>query len=146
MEKFRPGAIKPGDIVHVDGRVLGQHKGIIHYTVGQRRGIEIGGGDPLYVVRLDAEKNQIIVGAREDLQQQEVFIKDLNWLVSTPPKAGQAVIAKLRSAQALKSAKIYPGDASQAKLIFDDPQDSVAPGQVCGIYEGARLLGGGLIV
>lgn len=146
VEKLRPGACSPGDIVHVDGRVLGQHKGIIYYTVGQRRGIEIGGGDPLYVVKLNAAKNQIIVGSKEDLYQYEVHIKELNWLEGGPPKEGQTVIAKLRSAQALKAAKIYAKNDGSAKLIFSEPQDSVAPGQICGIYDGERLLGGGCIV
>lgn len=146
VEKLRPGACTPGNIIHIDGRVLGQHKGIIHYTVGQRRGIEIGGGDPLYVLKLDARNNQIIVGSREDLFQYEVHIKELNWLNGEPPKEGQTVIAKLRSAQALKAAKIYAKNDGSAKLIFSEPQDSVAPGQICGIYDGERLLGGGCIV
>ncbi len=146
VEKLRPGACEPGNIIHVDGRILGKHKGIIHYTIGQRRGIEIGGGDPLYVLKLDAKKNQIIVGSKDDLYQYEVHIKELNWLQGTPPKEGQTVIAKLRSAQALKAAKIYAKGDGSAKLIFSEPQDSVAPGQICGIYDGERLLGGGCIV
>ncbi len=150
VEKLHPNATKPGDIIHIeDGRVLGQHKGIIYYTIGQRRGLEIGGGDPLYVLRLDAKENQIIVGPPSALHRKEVYVSDLNWLGDEEwPKEGQEVYAKTRSSQELKIARIYANKNDlSAKIIFDDILDSVAPGQICAMYdENERLLGGGWIV
>ncbi len=150
VEKLHPNAAQAGDIVHIEGeRVLGQHKGIIYYTVGQRRGLEIGGGDPLYVLQLDAENNRIIVGPPSALHRKEVYITDLNWMGDELwPKDGLEVYAKTRSSQELKRARIYANkNDSSAKIIFDDILDSVAPGQICAIYnENDRLLGGGWII
>ncbi|MFV0320869.1 MAG: tRNA 2-thiouridine(34) synthase MnmA [Alphaproteobacteria bacterium] len=148
VEKLRPGASEPGDIVHIeDGRVLGQHKGIIYYTIGQRRGLEIGGGDPLYVLKLDAAKNQVIVGPTSALHRKVVYIKDLNWIGDEGwPAEGREVIAKTRSSQQLKPARIYANKEDKtAKIVFDEMLDSVAPGQIGVMYDGDRLLGGGWI-
>ncbi len=149
VEKLHPNATSAGDIVHIeDGRVLGQHKGIIYYTVGQRRGLEIGGGDPLYVLKLDAPNNRIIVGPPSALHRKEVYIADLNWMGDEEwPTEGLEVYAKTRSSQELKLARIYADKSDKsARILFDDILDSVAPGQICAMYdENDRLLGGGWI-
>jgi tRNA-uridine 2-sulfurtransferase len=146
VERLRPGAIDPGDIVHVDGSVLGRHEGIIHYTVGQRRGIGIGGGEPLYVVKLDAGKKQVIVGPKEALLTKECRIKDVNWLGEMPiPQEGVQLEVKLRSAALPVPARVFQ-EAETHRVVLNPPQLGVAPGQACVFYEGDRVLGGGWIM
>jgi tRNA-uridine 2-sulfurtransferase len=152
IAKLRPGAIKPGEIVHADGRLLGHHDGIIHYTVGQRRGLKLSFGEPLYVLRLDPERARVVVGPREALQTRTIRIGDLNWLGDTPLEAleghGLEVAVRVRSTRAPRPALLHaaPGGA-QVELL--DPEDGVSPGQACVIYESdvprARVLGGGTI-
>lgn len=147
IEKIRPGASDPGEIVHIDGNVLGQHEGIIHYTVGQRRGLGIGGGDPLYVVKVDAEKKQVIVGPKEALYKQSLFIKELNWLGDTPlSEAGVKIHVKLRSSQTAQPATIYLHPNNTAEIVLDEAQTAISPGQACVMYEDERMLGGGWIM
>jgi tRNA-specific 2-thiouridylase len=110
VAKLRPEGMEPGDIVHMDGQVLGQHDGIIHYTVGQRRGLNIGGGDPLYVLRLDAETRRVIVGPKEALLEETVIVRDVNWLGDAPlSDNGVEVEVKLRSMQPLVPARVAVG-------------------------------------
>ena len=148
VQKLRPGAIDAGDIVHIDGTVLGRHEGIIHYTVGQRRGIGIGGTEqPLYVIELDAENHRVIVGEKEALLKDHLFIKELNWLGDLIPAEGLEVAVKLRSAQQATPARIMPvDDNGRSKIILDPAQAGIAPGQACVAYAGERVLGGGWIV
>lgn len=149
VERLRPGAIDEGDIVHVDGTVLGRHQGIIHFTVGQRRGLNIGGTEePLYVIRLDAHKHQVIVGPKEALLRESLQIKELNWLGSEPiPEEGIRVEVKLRSAQSATPATIMPPQENGVVDIYlDPPQAGIAPGQACVMYAGDRVLGGGWII
>ncbi|NQV56804.1 MAG: tRNA 2-thiouridine(34) synthase MnmA [Rhodospirillales bacterium] len=146
VRKMRPGASIPGDIVHIDGRVLGHHDGIINFTVGQRRGLNIGGGDPLYVVRLEAKNAQVLVGPKQALDETQVHIKEVNWLGDAPlGAAAMDVEVKLRSAQPLIPASIMakPGGTAEAQLAV--PMAAVAPGQACVFYQGERVLGGGWI-
>jgi len=146
VEKLRPGAADPGDIVHVDGRVLGRHDGIIHYTIGQRRGIGVGGGPPLYVVRLDPERREVVVGPREALGRNRVVVREVNWLGGRPlDEAGTRVAVKLRSAQPAVPATIQAGPDGTAEIRLDEPQYGVAPGQAAVCYDGERVLGGGWI-
>ncbi len=149
VERLRPGASVPGEIVHVDGTVLGRHQGVIHYTVGQRRGLGIGGGDPLFVVRLDADRHQVVVGPREALMVQDIRIDEVNWLgaeplSSTPVKVG----VKVRSTRPPVPATIEVRNTG-TWVVLDDPQEGVAPGQACVFYaagEGdTRVLGGGWV-
>ena len=150
IEKLRPGAARPGDIVHLDGTVLGEHQGIIHYTIGQRRGLGIGGGDPLYVVRLDAERHQVVVGPREALATRTVPVATVNWLgnrsFDAAPDGGHEVSVKVRSTRPPVPARVHPtADGAMVELLT--PEEGVAPGQACVFYgpEGSRVLGGGWI-
>ncbi|MEE9140891.1 MAG: tRNA 2-thiouridine(34) synthase MnmA [Alphaproteobacteria bacterium] len=148
IERLRPGAAEAGDIVHVDGRVLGRHDGIIRYTVGQRRGLRIGGTEePLYVVRLDAGARRVVVGPRSALEQTIVRLREINWLgpAEAPPRQGAGVTVKLRSMQPRVAARLYGREDGRAEVALDEPQTGVAPGQACVFYDGDRVLGGGWI-
>ena len=151
VARLRPEAAEPGEIVHTDGRVLGRHQGVIHYTVGQRKGIGIAAAEPLYVIRLDAKARRVIVGPREALARVSVHLKELNWLDAAPlGPEGRAVSVKLRSAQPAVEAMLYPGlqtgsHTNEARLELHRPEYGVAPGQAGVLYEGDRLLGGGWI-
>jgi tRNA-specific 2-thiouridylase len=145
--KLRPDAAKAGEIVHVDGRVLGTHDGIIHYTVGQRRGLGIGGGDPLYVVKLNAETSQVIVGEKHHLSTTHFYIRDVNWLADeTFPDCTGEVSIKWRSLQSPRPAILHTRNNGLVEVELLAPQEAIAPGQACVVYDGARVLGGGWIV
>src|SRR5690625_991136 len=150
IEKLRPGAAEPGEIVDLSGTVLGQHQGIIHYTIGQRRGLGLGGGAPLYVVRLDPETRRVIVGPREALGRRLVQIGEINWLgdddFSAAPAEGHEALVKLRSARPPAPALIRPTETG-AEVELLTPEEGIAPGQACVFYarEGSRILGGGWI-
>jgi tRNA-specific 2-thiouridylase len=143
IEKIRPGSAEPGEIVHLDGRVLGAHAGIIHYTIGQRKGLGGGSGEPLYVVRLDAPNKRVIVGPREALARNAFTIKELNWLGNAGTQ--NAVRVKVRSAQPPVGAAIVPSSDSSASIQLELPYEGIAPGQACVVYAGDRVLGGGWI-
>ena len=150
IEKLRPGATEPGEIVHMDGRVLGTHKGIIHFTIGQRRGIGVGGGEPLFVVRLDPRTRQVIVGPRKALATRTVPVSQINWLGDTAfndaPKCGHDALVKVRSTRPPVPARIHPAPGG-AKVELLAPEEGVAPGQACVFYapDQSRVLGGGWI-
>ncbi|MHA1539262.1 MAG: tRNA 2-thiouridine(34) synthase MnmA [Alphaproteobacteria bacterium] len=142
----RPDAVKSGDIVDREGTVLGQHRGVIHYTVGQRRGLGIGGGDPLYVHEIDAVNNRVIVGDAAGLSKQNVLIRDVNWLGETP-LVEEKLQVKLRSVQPLVDAAVRMQDDGTAVVVLDKAlKTAVAPGQACVFYRDDQLLGGGWIV
>ena len=146
IERLSPGAAEPGEIVHVDGRSLGRHDGIIHYTVGQRRGLRLSGPEPLYVVRLESETRRVVVGPREALLCARFPIREVNWLgLGELPADGIAAWVKLRSSQAPVPARVHPREQGRAEVVLDEPEAGVAPGQACVIYDGNRLLGGGWI-
>lgn len=149
IEKLRPGAAEPGDIVHLDGRVLGEHRGVIHYTVGQRRGLGIGGGEPLYVIRLDPDKHQVIVGPKEALGTKTIAVREINWLGDEPfdSRAEWRLSVRVRSTRPPKEAIIRPLGPDTASVELLDAEEGVAPGQACVFYEteGTRVLGGGWI-
>lgn len=152
IERLKPNAAEPGEIVHLDGRVLGQHQGIIHYTIGQRRGIGIATGEPLYVVRLDAENRKVIVGPREALGTREIILRDVNWIgpgtLDEVPEAGLEIHAKVRSTRPPKPAILRMRDGA-AVVDLVDGETGVAPGQACVFFDSdgdaARVLGGGWI-
>ncbi|ANC91886.1 tRNA 2-thiouridine(34) synthase MnmA [Azospirillum humicireducens] len=151
VAKLRPGSVEPGDIVHVDGRVLGRHKGVVHYTVGQRKGLGIGGirgqeEEALYVVRLEPARRRVVVGPRRDLARSLVMVRDVNWLgPDLADGAGIEVAVKLRSAQPAAPAVWRAGPDGTARVELQAPQHGIAPGQACVVYQGDRVLGGGWI-
>lgn len=153
IRKLMPEAEVPGEIVDLSGQVLGQHKGIIHYTVGQRRGLGIASGEPLYVVRLDARTQQVVVGPKSALSTHTVRLRDINWLGPRPLAEmaqgnGLALEAKVRSTRAPQEAVIQIRDG-EAYVTLVAGEAGIAPGQACVLYaddsEGAQVLGGGFI-
>lgn len=146
IAKLRPGAAEPGEIRHLDGRLLGAHKGIINFTVGQRKGLGFGTGDPLYVIRLNAETKEVVVGPREALLVAEAGLRDLNWLgEGEGPADGTAFHVKVRSTSEPVAATFYRGNDGSPLIRFVEPESGVAPGQACVFYRGDRVLGGGWI-
>ncbi|WP_299436313.1 tRNA 2-thiouridine(34) synthase MnmA [uncultured Rhodospira sp.] len=148
VERLRPGALEPGEIVDTAGRVLGRHDGVIHYTVGQRRGLGIGGtAEPLYVVRLEPESRRVVVGPRAALGRDRFTLRAVNWLgpgAAMPPDGVRATV-KIRNTFAPVPATIAPRDDGRAAVTLDAPADGVSPGQACVLYDGDRVLGGGWI-
>ena len=150
IEKLRPGAAEPGDIVHADGRVLGTHEGVIHYTIGQRRGLGIGGLDePLYVVKLDVDAKQVVVGPKSMLATRTVPVREINWLGDMPfdSRPSWDVSVKIRSTKPPVEAVLRPLSATEAEVDLLSPEEGVSPGQACVFYEtgGTRVFGGGWI-
>ncbi len=154
IEKLRPGAGTPGDIVHVDGRLLGRHQGILNFTVGQRKGLGIAAGEPLYVVRIDAGRAEVIVGPRSALEVQSLSLRQLNWLghgtlEEASAGAGLDLYVRVRSTQALQPATLVYGENGQPRILLHVPEPGIAPGQACVFYDAvgneARVLGGGII-
>ncbi len=150
IEKLRPGAAEPGEIVHADGRVLGRHEGVIHYTIGQRRGLGIGGlSEPLYVVKLDVDARQVIVGPKEMLATRIVPVREINWLGEAPltARAEWHLSVKVRSTRPPREAILRPISETEAEVELLTPEEGVSPGQACVFYatEGSRVLGGGWI-
>jgi tRNA-specific 2-thiouridylase len=150
IEKLRPGAAEPGEIVHADGRVLGQHNGVIHYTIGQRRGLGIGGlSEPIYVVKLDVDKKQVIVGPKELLATRKVPVREINWLGDEPFDSREEwhLLVKVRSTRPPREAIIRPLSATTAEVELLTPEEGVSPGQACVFYDtkSSRIFGGGWI-
>ena len=146
VESLRPGAADPGDIVDVNGVVLGQHKGIIHYTIGQRRGLGVSAADPLYVVRLEPKTKRVVVGPKEALLRDHLIAADINWLGEGEfPVDDTQVNVKIRSTSPAVPATLTSIEGKRVKVTFHDKQGGVAPGQACVFYEGSKVLGGGWI-
>jgi tRNA-uridine 2-sulfurtransferase len=153
IERLRPGAAEPGDIVDLDGRVLGRHHGIIHFTVGQRRGLGIAAGAPLYVVRLDAASHRVVVGPRAALTTRRMTLRDVNWIgdgtLDSALAEGRAeIFVKVRSTRPPQAAWLSRGpEGVEVELVGGE--DGVSPGQACVFYDApkgqARVLGGGFI-
>ncbi len=152
IDRLRPQGAVPGDIVHMDGRVLGRHEGVTRYTVGQRRGLTIAVGEPLFVVKLDADKRQVIVGPREALLTASLRLKEINWLgdqatLAAAAAEGQRVLARVRSTREPAPAHLALVEGEPA-VVFAASEEGVAPGQACVLYDAAdpdRVLGGGFI-
>ena len=149
IERLMPGAAAPGEIVHVDGRALGRHEGILHYTIGQRRGLGVAAGEPLYVVALDAANKRVVVGPREELATPFVQLRDFNWIgrsrMQDIPDKGLRVGARVRSTRPPAPAVLF----TDGHVAFANPECGVSPGQACVLYDSvdphARVLGGGFI-
>ena len=152
VNKLKPNAALAGDIVHIDGRVLGQHDGILHYTIGQRRGIGIATGEPLYVVYLDARSRRVIVGPKEALETRRLYLRDINWLgdgdLAAVAASGFDCYAKVRSTRPPRPARLQSGPGG-IYVELAEGEAGVAPGQACALYSGegedARIFGGGFI-
>lgn len=146
VQKLRPGALDNGDIVHLDGRVLGQHNGIINYTIGQRKGLGIAFPEPLFVIRLDAENKKVIVGPKEALAQTTLHVGDVNILVpSLPINTAYACQVRIRSSGDLMDATLTCHENRRAIIELKTPEYGVAAGQACVFYEGEKVIGGGWI-
>lgn len=151
VQKLRPEAVEPGDIVDMAGNIVGHHEGIVRYTVGQRRGLALGGrdgtdNDPLYVVRLEPATRRVVVGPRSALGRDEIVLYDVNWLAG-PVDGPQPVQVRVRSSQSLRPAVIELTEEG-AIVRFFEPEVGVSPGQACVVYDaatGSRVLGGGFI-
>lgn len=152
IQRLKPDAAEAGDIVHINGRVLGQHEGIIHYTIGQRRGIGIAAGEPLYVVHLDADTKRVIVGPKDALLTSRLYLRDVNWIgpggLNDIPDEGREIVVKVRSTRPPVPATLF-ADTNGVYVELTDGEHGVAPGQACVFYnqdgENARVYGGGWI-
>ena len=152
IDRLRPQGRDPGQIVHMDGRVLGEHSGITGYTIGQRRGLNVAVGEPMFVVRLDPEARQVVVGPREALLTGSLTLEETNWLGDEPTiedaaRAGAPVLARVRSTRPPSPARLALSDGGLS-VVFAEGEEGVAPGQACALYDPAdpdRLLGGGFI-
>ncbi|WP_374571791.1 tRNA 2-thiouridine(34) synthase MnmA [Phenylobacterium sp.] len=152
IDRLRPQGAEPGDIVHLDGRVLGRHEGVTRYTIGQRRGLNVAVGDPLFVVRIDADRRQVVVGPREALLTASLALKETNWLggegsIEAAAAAGRPVLARVRSTREPAAGRLAMVDGAPG-VVFDAAEEGVAPGQACALYAPeapTRVLGGGFI-
>jgi tRNA-uridine 2-sulfurtransferase len=138
-------APKPGEIVNCQGQVLGQHQGIHNYTIGQRRGIGLAAPEPLYVVALDAGKNQVMVGSREETHSPECMVDRINWVSIEPPSGPIRATVQVRYRSAAVPVTVIPLADGGARLLFDEPQFGITPGQAAVWYDDDVVLGGGII-
>ena len=153
IEKLRPDALQAGDIVHVDGRRLGRHTGIINYTIGQRRGLGIPAPEPFYVIRLDADRHEVVVGPRDCLKTASLLLRNVNWLgdgtLAEALRDGLDIYARVRSTQPPAPATLTMDASGAVCVLLGDGIEGVATGQACVFYsdgsEAARILGGGVI-
>lgn len=143
--RYRGHGYPEGDFVDQTGRVLGRHKGIIHYTLGQRKGLGVAAGEPLYVVRIDAEQNRVVLGKNADLFSRELDARDFNWIAYDEPNAPIRVKAKVRYRQAEQWATVTVSAPGQIHLVFDEPQRAITRGQAVVLYDGDTVVGGGVI-
>ncbi len=148
IKRLRPDASLPGDICHIDGTVLGRHMGVLHYTVGQRRGLGVAAGEPLYVVKIDADKREVIVGPRQALACRRMSLNDVNWLGSQEPQreGRHKVRVRIRSTSQPAVAELRL-DKTGAEVVLNEAEEGVSPGQACVFYapDTNRVLGGGWI-
>lgn len=140
-----PAAMRPGPIYSTDGRLLGQHKGLPRYTIGQRRGLGLAAPEPLYVVHIDPARNALVVGARSEAYQSRLVADDLNWIACAEPDRALRIEAQIRATTAAAPACLEPLAGGRAAVTFDEPQHAVTPGQAVVFYQGEVVLGGGTI-
>jgi tRNA-specific 2-thiouridylase len=153
IDRLRPHGAEPGEIVHLDGRVLGRHEGVTRYTIGQRRGLNVAVGDPLFVVRIDADARQVVVGPREALLTRALSLKETNWIgdaasIEAACDAGRPVLARVRSTREPVAGRLGVVDGAPG-VVFDAAEEGVAPGQACVLYAPeapSQVLGGGFIM
>ena len=148
IEKFRPDAFKKGNIKDIDGNVIGVHDGIVNFTIGQRKGIKLAAKEPYYVIEINADKNEIIVGSKQHLVKKEIFLKDLN-LLCNKREFQREIFVKVRSTGKLLKSKINIINDNEAILNLREEEYGISPGQACVFYSkdqnGYKVLGGGWI-
>ncbi|WP_233194704.1 tRNA 2-thiouridine(34) synthase MnmA [Brevundimonas sp. MYb52] len=153
IDRLRPQGREAGEIVHMDGRVLGQHGGITDYTIGQRRGLNVAVGEPLFVTKLDPDNRRVIVGPREALLTASLVLEETNWLgdqatIEEAARDGAPVLARVRSTRQPSPAHLSLSEDGVVSIVFEEGEEGVAPGQACALYDPAdpdRVLGGGFI-
>lgn len=145
LKRFTGKEYEPGDFVDMDGNVLGQHKGLVCYTIGQRKGLGISAAYPLYVVKLDTEKNQVVLGKNEDLFSRDVYVENINWINPDNMEESFRCKAKVRYRMEEQPCLVERVGDTSAKIIFDEPQRAITPGQSAVFYDGDVVLGGGII-
>ena len=146
IEKHTSKIYPPGDFVDKAGNVLGRHKGIIHYTIGQRRGLGVPAKERLFVQKICPETNTVVLGSNEDLFSAEVNVRDFNWISGEVPSTTFRCHAKIRYRHKEQPAAVTPIDETHVKIIFDEPQRAATPGQSAVLYDGDTVLGGGIII
>ena len=148
IRKFRPDSFQKGNIKNLEGKVIGVHDGIINFTIGQRKGIKVSDKEPLYVLKINSDQNEIIVGAKENLGKKEITLKDLN-LLTDKKDLDQNIFVKVRSTGDLLEAKVNLNNDNTAHVSLTNPEDGISPGQACVFYSkdqfGHKVLGGGWI-
>jgi|TARA_B100001939_G_C16941171_1_gene618352 tRNA-specific 2-thiouridylase len=146
IEKLRPESFKKGNIVDKNGKILGYHNGIVNYTIGQRKGIKISNSEPLFVMKLDTNKNEVVVGNKKDLLVNKIFLRDLNFLTRNKEDLNNDIMVKVRSTGKLLNCKF---NNVRNEILLDKGEEGVSPGQACVFYkedsDGTRVLGGGWI-
>ena len=145
VEKITGRTPEPGDFVDKEGNVIGQHKGIINYTIGQRKGLGLAMGHPVFVCGICPENNTVVIGENEDLMKREVLVKDFNWISGKAPAEPMRCTAKTRYRMKDQPATIYPMEGGGARIVFDEPQRAITRGQSAVAYDGDVVLGGGVI-
>jgi tRNA-specific 2-thiouridylase len=145
IARYAPDAVRPGPILDREGRQLGEHRGIVYYTVGQRRGLFLNTAEPLFVVEIDAQLNALVVGPESDLYRIGLIAEDVNWVSIAPPIGAFRATVKIRYRAPEVGATLERLDDARVRVLFDEPQKSVTPGQAAVFYDGELLLGGGTI-
>ena len=145
VERLTGAHSEPGRFVDTQGKVLGTHRGIIHYTIGQRRGLGISHGERLYVCRIDPERNEVVLGEEKDLYRSEAAVSDVNWISGETPREPVRCAVKIRYRAREQAATVYPEENGRGRIVFDAPQRAVTPGQAAVFYDGDTVLGGGTI-
>ncbi len=145
LARARPQTVRAGPIVDQEGQVLGQHQGVAFYTVGQRQGLGIAATHPLYVLGVDVARNAVIVGPKAALFQRELQAEDVRFVTGSPPRSAETIAAKIRYKAPEASATLYPLPERRARVLFDEPQLAITPGQGVVFYDGEIVLGGGII-
>ena len=146
IKKYSEREFPEGDYVDLDGNIIGKHKGIIHYTIGQTRGLGQAFGEKRYVCRIDADKNQVILGHNEDVFSSHAKATDFNWISGQPPEGEIRCRVRVRYKQKEQWATVRPVGSNEAEIIFDEPQRAITPGQAAVLYDEDIVLGGGTLV
>ena len=145
VERLTGARSEPGRFVDAHGNVLGTHRGIIHYTIGQRRGLGIAAEAPLYVCGIDVPNNEVVLGRNADLFSTELDASGCNWISGDVPQQPLRVTARIRYRQPEQPCTVYPAGEAGVRLVFDEPLRAITPGQSAVLYDGDTVLGGGII-